>query len=84
MPPDLQEAIASLIYAAKRCSSEAPELAALRGLFGARYGPEFIKACSEDETAPAQLVGTRLMQYLSAVPPAPHIKLAMLVRPRIG
>lgn len=45
-PPELQEAIASIVFAAPRCS-DLPELVHVRNLFAAKYGKEFILAASE-------------------------------------
>ncbi|KAJ7297238.1 hypothetical protein O6H91_Y071100 [Diphasiastrum complanatum] len=45
-PLDLKEAIASLIFAAPRCA-DLPELLEVRGLFGAKYGKEFVAAAGE-------------------------------------
>ncbi|KAF9590802.1 hypothetical protein IFM89_038394 [Coptis chinensis] len=45
-PQELQEAIASIIFAAPRCS-DLPELLQIRNLFTTKYGKEFISAASE-------------------------------------
>ena len=45
-PSELQEAIASIIYAAPRCS-DLPELMQVRNLFSAKYGKEFAAAAAE-------------------------------------
>ena len=45
-PIDLKEAVASIIFAAPRCSDLA-ELLQVRNLFGAKYGKEFVAAAAE-------------------------------------
>lgn len=42
----MREAIASIIFAAPRCS-EVPDLLQLKNLFGTKYGKEFIMVSSE-------------------------------------
>lgn len=43
---ELREAVASIIFAAPRCS-DIPDLLQVRNLFAAKYGKEFIAAASE-------------------------------------
>lgn len=45
-PPELREAISSIIFSAPRCS-EVPDLLQIKNLFTAKYGKEFIAAASE-------------------------------------
>lgn len=45
-PTDLCEAIASIIFAAPRCS-DVPDLLIIRNLFTTKYGKEFISAVAE-------------------------------------
>lgn len=45
-PVDLKEGIASLIFAAPRCS-EIPELGDLRDIFEKKYGKDFVSAATE-------------------------------------
>lgn len=45
-PSELKEAVASIIYAAPRCS-DLPDLLQIKNLFAAKYGKEFIMAASE-------------------------------------
>jgi hypothetical protein len=45
-PRELREAIASIIFAAPRCS-EVPDLLQIKNLFGTKYGKEFIMVASE-------------------------------------
>lgn len=45
-PSELREAVASIIFAAPRCS-DLPDLLHVRNLFAAKYGKEFIAAASE-------------------------------------
>ena len=43
---ELKEAVASIIFAAPRCS-DLPDLLTVRNLFGSKYGKEFIAAATE-------------------------------------
>lgn len=45
-PPELREAISSIIFSAPRCS-EVPDLLQIKNLFTAKYGKEFMAAASE-------------------------------------
>lgn len=45
-PADLKEGVASLIFAAPRCS-EIPELSALRNVFEKKYGKDFVSAATD-------------------------------------
>ena len=45
-PPELREAVASIIFAAPRCS-DLPDLLQVKNLFTAKYGKEFVSAVSE-------------------------------------
>lgn len=45
-PTELREAIASIIFAAPRCS-DVPDLMQMKNLFNAKYGKEFVETVSE-------------------------------------
>jgi len=45
-PPELREAISSIIFAAPRCS-DLPDLLQVKNLFTSKYGKEFVSAVSE-------------------------------------
>lgn len=45
-PTELREAIASIIFAAPRCS-DVPDLLHIKNLFNTKYGKEFVSAVSE-------------------------------------
>jgi len=45
-PSELREAIASIIFAAPRCS-DIPDLLHIKNLFTTKYGKEFVTAISE-------------------------------------
>ncbi|GLJ09215.1 hypothetical protein SUGI_0104030 [Cryptomeria japonica] len=75
-PLDLREAIASLIFAAPRCS-DLPELLHIRNLFGAKYGKEFIVAATE--LRPDCAVNRQVIEKLSVRAPAAEIKLKTLI-----
>ncbi|GAA0159756.1 hypothetical protein LIER_16462 [Lithospermum erythrorhizon] len=74
-PTDLQEAVASIIFAAPRCS-DLPDLLHVRNLFGAKYGKEFISAASE--LRPDSKVNRTIVEKLSVSAPSVNIKLEVL------
>lgn len=74
-PLDLREAVASLIFAAPRCS-DLPELLHIRNLFGAKYGKEFIVAATE--LRPDCAVNRQIIEKLSVRAPPAEIKLKTL------
>ncbi|KAJ7534923.1 hypothetical protein O6H91_12G010300 [Diphasiastrum complanatum] len=74
-PLDLKEAIASLIFAAPRCA-DLPELLEVRGLFGAKYGKEFVAAAGE--LRPDCGVNRRIIEKLSVRAPSGETKLKLL------
>lgn len=45
-PSELQEAVASIIFASPRCS-DLPEFMQIRNLFTTKYGKEFVSSASE-------------------------------------
>lgn len=45
-PEDLKEGIASLIFAAPRCS-DIPELLSIRDIFEKKYGKDFVSAATD-------------------------------------
>ncbi|KAB2090989.1 hypothetical protein ES319_A03G160200v1 [Gossypium barbadense] len=45
-PPELREAVASIIFAAPRCS-DVPDLLQIKNLFATKYGKEFVIAATE-------------------------------------
>jgi vacuolar protein sorting-associated protein IST1 len=52
VPPELAEAIATVVYVAARCAEELPELAVIRGQLAAKYGAAFVAAaCAEPPPA---------------------------------
>lgn len=71
-PLDLREAIASLIFAAPRCS-DLPELIHIRNLFVAKYGKEFVAAAAE--LRPDCGVNRQIIEKLSVRAPDAEIKL---------
>lgn len=74
-PLDLREAIATLIYAAPRCS-DLPELLHIRNLFVAKYGKEFVAAAAE--LRPDCGVNRQIIEKLSVRAPDADIKLKAL------
>jgi len=74
-PLDLREAIASLIFAAPRCS-DLPELLHIRNLFVAKYGKEFVAAAAE--LRPDCGVNRQIIEKLSVRAPDAEIKLKTL------
>ena len=45
-PSELREAVASIIFAAPRCS-DMPDLLLIKNLFSVKYGKEFVTAATE-------------------------------------
>nr|KYP46885.1 IST1-like protein [Cajanus cajan] len=63
-PPDINEAVSSLIFASARCG-DFPELYVIRKLFGQRYGKHFATAAVE--LFPGNLVNKKLIVNLSVM-----------------
>ncbi|KAI9072344.1 hypothetical protein K1719_045707 [Acacia pycnantha] len=74
-PADLKEGIASLIFAAPRCS-EIPELLALKDIFEKKYGREFVSAATD--LRPNCGVNRLLIDKLSVRTPAGEVKLKVM------
>ncbi|GFZ16092.1 regulator of Vps4 activity in the MVB pathway protein [Actinidia rufa] len=74
-PSELREAVASIIFAAPRCS-DVPDLLHVRNLFAAKYGKEFIAAASE--LRPDTSVNRTIIEKLSVSAPSPEVKLKVL------
>ncbi|KAF5183064.1 Ist1-like protein [Thalictrum thalictroides] len=74
-PRELQEAIASIIFAAPRCS-DLPELLQVRNLFTSKYGKEFTSAASE--LRPDSSVNRAIIEKLSIKAPSAEAKLSLL------
>ncbi|XP_050892790.1 uncharacterized protein LOC127098285 [Lathyrus oleraceus] len=74
-PPELREAIASIIFAAPRCS-DIPELLHIKNLFTTKYGKDFVSAVSE--LRPDSGVNRTIIEKLSVNAPSGEIKLKVL------
>lgn len=74
-PPELQEAIASIIFAAPRCS-DLPDLLQVKNLFTTKYGKEFVSAVCE--LRPDSSVNRTIIEKLSVSAPSPEVKLKLL------
>ncbi|KAG6646370.1 hypothetical protein I3843_07G004900 [Carya illinoinensis] len=74
-PADLKEGIASLIFAAPRCS-EIPELLAIRNIFEKKYGKDFVSAATD--LRPDGGVNRMLIDKLSVRTPTGEAKLKVL------
>ncbi|KAG5108407.1 hypothetical protein JHK84_045314 [Glycine max] len=74
-PADLKEGIASLIFAAPRCS-EIPELVALKNIFDKKYGKDFVSAAVD--LRPSCGVNRQLIEKLSVRTPPGEVKLKVL------
>ncbi|KAL7240425.1 hypothetical protein ACSBR2_006138 [Camellia fascicularis] len=74
-PSELCEAVASIIFAAPRCS-DLPDLLHVRNLFAAKYGKEFISAATE--LRPDTSVNRTLIEKLSVSAPSAELKLKVL------
>ncbi|XP_065856317.1 uncharacterized protein [Euphorbia lathyris] len=74
-PVELREAIASIIFAAPRCS-EVPELLQIKNLFAAKYGKEYVMAASE--LRPDSGVNRAIIENLSVNAPSAESRLKVL------
>ncbi|MED6194499.1 hypothetical protein PIB30_029147 [Stylosanthes scabra] len=74
-PPELREAIASIIFAAPRCS-DVPDLLHIKNLFTSKYGKEFVSAVSE--LRPDSGVNRMIIEKLSVSAPPGEVKLKVL------
>lgn len=74
-PLDLREAIASLCFAAPRCS-DLPELQVVQSMFAVKYGKEFVVAASE--LRPDCGVNRQIIEKLSVRAPSAEVKLKLL------
>ncbi|KAF5453838.1 hypothetical protein F2P56_023556 [Juglans regia] len=74
-PADLKEGIASLIFAAPRCS-EIPELMAIRNIFEKKYGKDFVSAATD--LRPDGGVNRMLIDKLSVRTPTGEAKLKVM------
>ncbi|KAK3421680.1 hypothetical protein EUGRSUZ_G02315 [Eucalyptus grandis] len=74
-PTDLREAIASIIFAAPRCS-DVPDLLQIKNLFTTKYGKEFVLAAAE--LRPESGVNRELIEKLSVCAPPVKIRLKVL------
>ncbi|KAJ4962270.1 hypothetical protein NE237_022209 [Protea cynaroides] len=74
-PADLKEGIASLIFAAPRCS-DLPELLRLRNIFEKKYGKEFVSAATE--LRPNCGVNRMLIEKLSVRTTTGEVKLKLM------
>ncbi|KAA8529156.1 hypothetical protein F0562_034045 [Nyssa sinensis] len=74
-PTELREAVASIIFAAPRCS-DLPDLLHVRNLFAAKYGKEFIAAASE--LRPDTSVNRTIIEKLYVRAPSGEVKLKVL------
>lgn len=74
-PSELQEAVASIIFAAPRCS-DLPDLLQVKNLFTSKYGKEFVSAVSE--LRPDTSVNRTIIEKLSVNAPSAPLKLKLL------
>ncbi|KAL5553166.1 hypothetical protein UlMin_040567 [Ulmus minor] len=74
-PTELREAIASIIFAAPRCS-DIPDLLHIKNLFSTKYGKEFVLAVSE--LRPDSGVNRTIIEKLSISTPSGEVRLAVL------
>ncbi|KAI3433218.1 uncharacterized protein J3R85_007114 [Psidium guajava] len=74
-PTDLREAIASIIFAAPRCS-DVPDLLQIKNLFTTKYGKEFVLAAAE--LRPESGVNRELIEKLSVSAPPINTRLKVL------
>ncbi|XP_031402038.1 IST1 homolog isoform X2 [Punica granatum] len=74
-PAELREAIASIIFAAPRCS-DVPDLLLIKNLFMTKYGKEFVLAAAE--LRPDSGVNRELIEKLSISAPSADVRLRVL------
>ncbi|KAG5534510.1 hypothetical protein RHGRI_022585 [Rhododendron griersonianum] len=74
-PEDLKEGIASLIFAAPRCS-DIPELLSIRDIFEKKYGKDFVSAATD--LRPNAGVNRMLIEKLSVRTPSGQVKLKVM------
>ncbi|XWS63547.1 hypothetical protein CRYUN_Cryun06bG0108800 [Craigia yunnanensis] len=74
-PSELREAVASIIFAAPRCS-DVPDLLQIKNLFSAKYGKEFVNAATE--LRPDSSVNRAIIEKLSVSTPSGEIRLKVL------
>ncbi|KAH7850798.1 hypothetical protein Vadar_003163 [Vaccinium darrowii] len=74
-PEDLKEGIASLIFAAPRCS-DIPELLSIRDIFEKKYGKDFVSAATD--LRPNAGVNRMLIDKLSVRTPSGQVKLKVM------
>ncbi|KAK1325109.1 hypothetical protein QJS10_CPA01g00298 [Acorus calamus] len=74
-PADLKEGIASLIFAAPRCS-DIPELTRLRDIFEKKYGKDFVSSATD--LCPSCGVNSALIERLSLRTPTGEVKLKIM------
>ncbi|XVF44161.1 hypothetical protein PTKIN_Ptkin02bG0098400 [Pterospermum kingtungense] len=74
-PSELREAVASIIFAAPRCS-DVPDLLQIKNLFLAKYGKEFVIAATE--LRPDSGVNRAIIEKLSVSAPSGEIRLKVL------
>ncbi|CAL5229714.1 g13088 [Coccomyxa viridis] len=77
MPPDMIEALSSLVYSAQRLQ-DFPELIVIRAQLGGKYGKEYIAEASSDLTCRKWRVNENLIRCLSIEAPPPEQKLETL------
>ncbi|XP_059292969.1 uncharacterized protein LOC132046368 isoform X2 [Lycium ferocissimum] len=74
-PADLKEGIASLIFAAPRCS-DIPELMGIKDIFEKKYGKDFVSAATD--LRPDAGVNRMLIEKLSVKTPSGQVKLKIM------
>ncbi|XVE84856.1 hypothetical protein DITRI_Ditri17bG0046000 [Diplodiscus trichospermus] len=74
-PSELREAVASIIFAAPRCS-DVPDLLQIKNLFTTKYGKEFVTAATE--LRPDSSVNRAIIEKLSVSAPSGEIRLKVL------
>ena len=78
LPEDLREAVATVVYCARRMGGEIPELKDVKTQFSGKYGTQYATACSEDTTAEACGVAALAIEKLSLAAPSADIKIEAL------
>jgi predicted DCC family thiol-disulfide oxidoreductase YuxK len=77
LPPDMTEAVSSLIYAAARVT-DLQELGAIKSLLAAKFGKEYAAEAASDHLCRKWHVNDNLIRWLSIEAPTPEDKIACL------
>ena len=78
LPEDMRESVSSVLYAAKRCSAQLPELVTVRQQLTYKYGKEYVLRAQNDEMCAQEGVNPRLSFSLAIRAPSTAEKAKLL------